>query len=49
MIDYEKEMKEFKWDWPEYFDIASVVDEHAEDRTKTAIYWENENGDESNK
>jgi len=46
MIDYEKEMKEFRWDWPEYYDIASVVDQHAEDRTKTAIYWENEEGDE---
>ncbi|MCK4247950.1 MAG: acyl-CoA synthetase, partial [Methanomicrobia archaeon] len=46
MVDYEKEMKGFTWDWPQYFDIASVVDEHAEDKTKTAIYWENEKGDE---
>ncbi|MEA1992923.1 MAG: AMP-binding protein [Euryarchaeota archaeon] len=46
MVDYEKEMKEFTWDWPKYYDIASTVDKHAEDKTKTAIYWENDKGDE---
>ncbi len=45
MVDYEKAMKDFSWAWPEYFDIASAVDEYAEDKTKTAIYWENAAGD----
>jgi acetyl-CoA synthetase len=45
-INYEKEMKEFEWDVPEYYDIASVVDSHAEkDPSHPAILWEDEKGD----
>lgn len=45
-IDYEKEMKEFTWDVPQYYDIASVVDSHAQkDPLHPAILWENEKGD----
>jgi acetyl-CoA synthetase len=44
-INYEKEMKEFQWDVPEYYDIASVVDSHAQkDPSHPAILWENERG-----
>jgi acetyl-CoA synthetase len=42
-IDYEKDMKSFQWDIPEYYDIASVVDSHAEKNpSHPAILWENE-------
>lgn len=45
-IDYQKEMREFQWDVPEYYDIASVVDSHADkDPLHPAILWENEKGD----
>lgn len=45
-IDYEKEMKEFQWDVPEYYDIASVVDSHAQKNpSHPAILWENEKGE----
>jgi acetyl-CoA synthetase len=45
-IDYEKEMKEFTWDVPAYYDIATVVDSHAEsDPSHPAIIWENEEGE----
>ncbi|MBU7044544.1 MAG: AMP-binding protein [Theionarchaea archaeon] len=45
-IDYEKEMKEFTWDVPDYYDIATVVDTHAESNpSHPAIIWENEKGD----
>lgn len=44
-MDYQKEMKEFQWDVPEYYDIASVVDSHAhKDPLHPAIVWENEKG-----
>jgi acetyl-CoA synthetase len=44
-IDYEKEMKEFQWDVPEYFDTASVVDSHArEDPSHMALLYEDEEG-----
>jgi acetyl-CoA synthetase len=42
-INYEKEMKEFTWDVPEYYDIASVVDAHAQENpSHPAILWEDE-------
>lgn len=45
-MDYQKEMKEFTWDVPEYYDIASVVDSHArKDPSHPAILWENEKKD----
>ncbi|MGC1121322.1 MAG: AMP-binding protein [Candidatus Methanofastidiosia archaeon] len=44
-IDYEKEMKEFQWDVPEYYDIASVVDSHAQkDPSHMALLYEDEEG-----
>lgn len=42
---YEEWVKNFKWDVPEYYSIADVVDEHAEDRSKVAIYWEDSKGE----
>lgn len=45
-MDYQKEMEEFQWDVPEYYDIASAVDSHAQhDPLHPAILWENEKGD----
>ena len=41
---YEEWKKNFKWDVPEYYSIADVVDEHAKDRSKVAIYWEDADG-----
>ncbi|MBU7030729.1 MAG: AMP-binding protein [Theionarchaea archaeon] len=42
-MDYQKEMEEFQWDVPEYYDIASVVDSHAQQNPlHPAILWENE-------
>ncbi|MBU7015746.1 MAG: AMP-binding protein [Theionarchaea archaeon] len=44
-IDYKKEMKEFQWDVPETYDIASVVDSHARDHpSHPAILYEDEEG-----
>ena len=44
-MDYQKEMEEFQWDVPEYFDIASVVDLHAQENpSHPAILWEGEKG-----
>jgi acetyl-CoA synthetase len=31
---------------PEFYNIASIIDGYAEDRTKVALYWENEAGEE---
>ncbi len=42
--EYEDMIKNFKWDVPEYYSIADVVDTHAEDRTKIAVYWEDAEG-----
>jgi len=45
-MNYEKEMKEFTWDVPEYYDITTVVDSHAESNpSHAAIIWEDEKGD----
>ena len=45
MLDYEKEVKNFKLDVPEYYNFAfDVVDKWAEDRTKLALVWANTTG-----
>ncbi len=45
MIDYEKEVNEFKLEVPEYCNFAlDVVDKWAEDRTKLALVWANTTG-----
>ncbi len=45
MLDYEKEVKEFKLEVPEYFNFAfDVVDKWAQDRTKLALVWANTTG-----
>ncbi|KAA0009718.1 MAG: AMP-dependent synthetase [Thermoplasmata archaeon] len=45
MVDkYEEWVKNFVWDVPEYYSIADVVDEHAKDRSKVAIYFEDAEG-----
>jgi len=41
---YEEWVKNFVWDVPEYYSIADVVDEHAKDRSKVAIYFEDAEG-----
>jgi len=41
---YEEWKKNFRWDVPEYYSIADVVDEHAKDRSKVALYWEDADG-----
>ncbi|MCD6573407.1 MAG: AMP-binding protein [Thermoplasmata archaeon] len=41
---YEEWVKNFKWDVPEYYSIADVVDKHAKDRSKIAIYYEDASG-----
>ncbi|HHF55532.1 MAG TPA: acyl-CoA synthetase, partial [Thermoplasmatales archaeon] len=41
---YEEWVKNFKWDVPEYYSIADVVDEYAKDRSKVAIYYEDADG-----
>ena len=41
---YEEWVRNFKWDVPEYYSIADVVDKHAEDRSKVAVYWEDAEG-----
>jgi len=45
MDNYEEWDRNFKWDIPEDYTIANAVDEHARDRGKIAIYWENDEGD----
>ncbi len=44
--NYEEWRKNFKWDVPEYYSIADVVDEHAKDANKIALYWEDADGRE---
>ena len=45
MVDkYEEWVKNFVWDVPEYYSTADVVDEHAKDRSKVAIYFEDAEG-----
>ncbi len=45
MLDYEKEIKGFELDVPEYYNFAfDVVDKWAEDRTKLALVWANTTG-----
>jgi len=45
MLDYEKEVKEFKLEVPEYYNFAfDVVDKWAQDRTKLALVWANTTG-----
>ncbi len=45
MLDYEKEVKNFELDVPEYYNFAfDVVDKWAEDRTKLALVWANTTG-----
>ena len=45
MLDYEKEVKEFSLDVPEYYNFAfDVVDEWAKDKTKLALVWADTTG-----
>ncbi len=45
MLDYDKEVKEFKLEVPEYYNFAfDVVDKWAEDRTKLALVWASTSG-----
>ena len=43
--EYEKELREFRWDIPQDYNIVSVVEKHAEKNPdKVAIFWEDAAG-----
>ncbi len=43
--EYEKELREFRWDIPADYNIVSVVEKHAEKNPdKVAIFWEDAGG-----
>jgi len=47
MGDWDSIYRNFKWKVPEYFNIAQAVcDRHAHDRSRVALYYEDENGKE---
>lgn len=41
---YEEWIRNFKWDVPEYYSICEVVDKFAKNRSKIAIYYEDDSG-----
>ncbi|MBM4050724.1 MAG: acyl-CoA synthetase, partial [Planctomycetes bacterium] len=47
MGDWDAIYRRFRWDVPEYFNMADVVcDRHAHDRSRVALYYEDESGRE---
>ena len=45
---YEERIGQFRWQIPEEFNFAwDVIDAYAEDRSRLALVWENEAGDEA--
>ena len=45
---YEERIEQFRWQIPEEFNFAwDVIDAYAEDRSRLALVWENEAGDEA--
>jgi len=44
--EYERERREFKWNIPEDYNIASVVDAHAREKPKSpCVLWESDTGE----
>jgi acyl-coenzyme A synthetase/AMP-(fatty) acid ligase len=41
---YRRNWRDFRWETPEYFNFATVIDTFAEDRSRVAILWENSDG-----
>ena len=47
--EYERERRNFRWDIPENYNIAAVVDAHAREKgDKPCILWESETGEPLN-
>jgi len=44
MSDYDKIYREFRWNTPEYFNFAGVIDEYARDPERVALLWEDQEG-----
>jgi acyl-coenzyme A synthetase/AMP-(fatty) acid ligase len=39
---YAELLRNFKWDVPEYFNFGDMIDHFAHDRTRVALFWEDE-------
>ncbi|WP_031514548.1 AMP-binding protein [Desulfofalx alkaliphila] len=46
MLDYDKTYAEFRWNAPEYYNFADVVDKWAENPDKLAMIWADDKGNE---
>ena len=41
---YRRTWRDFRWETPEYFNFAAIIDKFAEDPSRVAILWENSDG-----